>query len=117
MVAQLDCSHRIRPEPPPYERGNAGRVIALHLDGGVVPKPPRVLDASFPRPPPREGSAAQIDQGAILYNRFCSRCHTFERGELPDLQRVAAVPQVAFDRIVLGGALAAQGMGRFSDVF
>ena len=107
------------PYPPgtaAYERGNAGRVIALQLDGGVVPKPPRVLDASFPRPPPREASAAQIDQGAILYNRFCSRCHTFGRGELPDLRRVAAVPQVAFDKIVLGGALAAQGMGRFSDV-
>ena len=70
----------------------------------------------MPAPPPREGSAAQIGRGEVLYNRFCSRCHIFGRGALPDLRRMAAATHENFYRIVLEGAYSGKGMGRWDDV-
>lgn len=99
-----------------YKYGNEGRIVALRLDGPAVPKPPLQHDQPFQRPPARQGTPAQITQGAILYNRFCGRCHVFGRAELPDLRRYIGMSGAAFNQIVLGGALASQGMDRFDDV-
>ncbi len=99
-----------------YQYGNQGRVIALALAGAGVPKPAAFIEAPMPAPPPREGSPAQIGRGEVLYNRFCSRCHIFGRGALPDLRRMAAATHENFYRIVLEGAYSGKGMGRWDDV-
>ena len=100
-----------------YKYGNAGRIIALKLGGGVVPKPAPVSDAPFPQPASaREGTAREIETGAILYTRFCSRCHVFGRGMLPDLRRLDPATNRMFYDIVLRGALQPLGMGRWDDV-
>jgi quinohemoprotein ethanol dehydrogenase len=100
-----------------YKYGNAGRIIALKLDGGAVPKPAPVPELPFPRPAePRRGTPAEISRGAILYTRFCSRCHVFGRGMLPDLRRLDAATDRMFYDIVLRGALQSFGMARWDDV-
>ncbi len=96
--------------------GNAGRILAFRLGGGPVPLPPPLVDAPFPRPPARIGSASAIAAGEVLYNRYCGRCHVFGRGELPDLRRTAAATRNSFDAIVLHGALRPMGMARWDDV-
>jgi quinohemoprotein ethanol dehydrogenase len=65
--------------------------------------------------PARRGSAQEIAHGEVLYNRFCSRCHTFGRALLPDLRRSPAALSSAIYSIVLHGALQSQGMGRFDN--
>jgi quinohemoprotein ethanol dehydrogenase len=99
-----------------YKRGNAGRIVAFKLDGGAVPVPPLQPETPFPTPPPREGTAAQVAQGGVLYNRFCSRCHAFGRALLPDLRRLSPETHRIFYDIVLGGAYQAKGMARWDDV-
>ncbi|MGH8327256.1 MAG: c-type cytochrome, partial [Steroidobacteraceae bacterium] len=64
----------------------------------------------------RKGTSAEIAKGEVLYNRYCSRCHVFGRGIVPDLRRAASLAPEAFDAIVLHGALASQGMARWDDV-
>ena len=99
-----------------YRYGNEGRIIALKIGGGPVPLPAQVVSQPLPRPPAREGTRAQIDAGEVLYNRFCSRCHVFGRGVLPDLRRLTPAKHQLFYGIVLHGVLAPLGMGRFDDV-
>ncbi|HUX73571.1 MAG TPA: PQQ-dependent dehydrogenase, methanol/ethanol family [Steroidobacteraceae bacterium] len=99
-----------------YKYGNQGRIVALRLGGPAIPKPAVTIHQPWQRPPAREGTPARIARGAILYNRFCGRCHVFGRGELPDLRRFVAGRGPIFDRIVLGAVLASQGMGGFDDV-
>jgi quinohemoprotein ethanol dehydrogenase len=96
--------------------GNAGRVVAFRLDGGPVPKPAALASVPFPAPPAREGTRAEVAAGAILYNRYCARCHVFGRGLLPDLRRLAAPTHAIFYDIVLNGAYASKGMARWDDV-
>ena len=96
--------------------GNEGRLIALKLGGGAVPKPAPVDAQSFAQPPERTGTPAQIEHGALLYNRFCARCHVFGRGLLPDLRRITQPTNRFFYDIVLKGMYASQGMARWDDV-
>ena len=103
-------------ESAAYKYGNTGRIIALKLDGGAVPKPPVLSDPTFPEPPAREGTREQIAQGEVLYNRFCQRCHVFGRGALPDLRRLSPETHSLFYEIVLNGAYQAKGMARWDDV-
>jgi quinohemoprotein ethanol dehydrogenase len=99
-----------------YRYGNAGRIIALKLGGGSVPIPREVRPVPFPQPPARSGTPAQIEAGAILFNRFCSRCHAFGPAVLPDLRKLSPEKHRIFSDIVLNGALSPLGMGRFDDV-
>jgi quinohemoprotein ethanol dehydrogenase len=104
------------PDSAPYKYANEGRIVAFKMGGGPVPKPDLVTDAPFSEPPPREGKAADIAHGEILYNRFCSRCHTMGRSVLPDLRRLSPATHTLFYQIVLEGIYAPQGMGRWDDV-
>jgi quinohemoprotein ethanol dehydrogenase len=52
----------------------------------------------------------------VLYNRFCGRCHQLGRGLLPDLRTLSPGLHQSFYDIVLNGALAPKGMGRWDDV-
>ena len=99
-----------------YRYGNTGRIIALKLGGPPVPLPAEVKQVPFPPPPVSEGTPAQTAAGEVLYNRYCSRCHVFGRGLLPDLRRLTPEKHKIFYDIVLRGALSALGMGRFDDV-
>ncbi|HPE31477.1 MAG TPA: PQQ-dependent dehydrogenase, methanol/ethanol family [Parvularculaceae bacterium] len=104
----------------PYRYGNAGRIVAFKLGGGVVPLPTEVEHASaFPRPSiERFGTQAQIDHGNELLKRHCSRCHKNNdaSGAIPDLRRMSAETDAAFEDIVLRGARAEKGMGSFEGV-
>ena len=104
------------PDSAAYRYGNQGRIVAFRLDGGSVPKPSPVRETPAPDPPVREGTPAQVAQGAVLYSRFCSRCHVFGRGILPDLRRMSPTTQQLFYEIVLKGAYQAKGMARWDDV-
>jgi quinohemoprotein ethanol dehydrogenase len=96
--------------------GNAGRIVAFKLGVAEAAKPVPVTAAPFPRPPPREGSQAEIAAGEVLYNRFCARCHVFGNGLLPDLRRLSAPTHRIFYEIVLGGVYRGKGMARWDDV-
>ncbi|MBS0393892.1 MAG: PQQ-dependent dehydrogenase, methanol/ethanol family [Proteobacteria bacterium] len=109
-------NYPLTPEMAAYHRDNEGRIVAFRLDGGAVPLPAELPNEPFPQPPPREGSAAVVGNGEVLYNRFCSRCHMLDRGVLPDLRRLTAAKHELFYEIVLNGALAGAGMGRWDDV-
>lgn len=98
-----------------YRFGNEGRIVTFRLGGGSTPIPPRFHPAPLPPLPQRRGSAQEIGRGEVLYNRYCSRCHTFGRALLPDLRRSPAALSSAIYSIVLNGALRSQGMGRFSN--
>jgi quinohemoprotein ethanol dehydrogenase len=104
------------PASAAYRFGNDGRVIVLKIGGPTPPQPPLVTDRPPPQPPARPTDTAQIAAGEVLYNRFCSRCHVFGRGILPDLRRLDTATHGIFNAIVLGGAYAPKGMGRFDDV-
>jgi quinohemoprotein ethanol dehydrogenase len=104
------------PESAAYQFGNAGRIVSFKLDGGPVPKPDPVTTDTFVDVPGPRGTAEQISNGGILYSRYCSRCHVFGRGLLPDLRRMAPVTHSMFDEIVLRGAYEAKGMARWDDV-
>jgi quinohemoprotein ethanol dehydrogenase len=100
----------------PQHFANGGRIIAFKLDGPPVPQPEPVNPGGPPPPPPREGSAAQIAAGEVLYNRFCARCHLFGQGLLPDLRHMAEPTHRIFYEIVLRGAYGSKGMARWDDV-
>jgi quinohemoprotein ethanol dehydrogenase len=104
------------PASAAYRYGNDGRIIVLKIGGPPPLLPPLVAELPWPVPPPRPADTAQIDAGEVLYNRFCSRCHVFGRGILPDLRRLEPPTHAIFNTIVLGGAYAPKGMARFDDV-
>jgi len=104
------------PNTAAYKYGNEGRIVTFRLDGGTVPKPTPVTERPDEPLPPREGSAATIASGELLYSRYCSRCHSFGRGLLPDLRRLSPATHQLFYEIVLRGAYQAKGMGRWDDV-
>ncbi|HEX3846136.1 MAG TPA: PQQ-dependent dehydrogenase, methanol/ethanol family [Steroidobacteraceae bacterium] len=103
------------PESAAYRYGNEGRIVAFRLDGGVTPKPAPYVETRY-APPAREGNAAAIAHGELLYNRYCARCHTFGRALLPDLSNLPPGMHAMFYDIVLKGALQANGMARWDDV-
>ncbi|MFN0177774.1 MAG: PQQ-dependent dehydrogenase, methanol/ethanol family [Gemmatimonadales bacterium] len=100
---------------------NYGRILAFKLGGGSAPLPPVREALPTPEPPTvawYTDSAAT--RGAGLFARHCGRCHG-GRGEgqlsaYPDLFRMPASVHAAFDSIVIGGALAMNGMASFADV-
>lgn len=103
-------------ESAAYRYGNANRIVAFRLDGGAVPKPAPLSDEPPPTPPAREGDAATVARGELLYNRYCGRCHAFGRALLPDLRRLSPATHGIFYDIVLRGAYQGKGMARWDDV-
>lgn len=99
-----------------YKYGNAGRIVTFRLNGGPTPKPVPVAEQPQDPPPPKEGIPATIARGEVLYNRYCSRCHAFGRGLVPDLRRLPRAIHNIFYDVVLRGADAINGMARWDDV-
>jgi quinohemoprotein ethanol dehydrogenase len=95
---------------------NEGRIVAFRLGGDAVPMPTVRTQPPLPTPPPREGSPADIARGLRLFTSQCGRCHALGVSVLPDLRTTAPADLQQFEDIVLHGALAPLGMGRFEDV-
>tara|TARA_A100001391_G_scaffold78331_1_gene50582 strand:- start:42751 stop:44823 length:2073 start_codon:yes stop_codon:yes gene_type:complete len=95
------------------------RLLVFALDGE------QTLPAFTPPEAPRRAivSARPEDEAAIargnkLYARYCLRCHgtgVVSAGAYPDLRASGVVPSEAFSAVVLGGALAPNGMPSFAD--
>jgi quinohemoprotein ethanol dehydrogenase len=105
-----------RPNSEPARYDNEGRILVFRLGGArEVPRTAaRVVQPMNP-PPAKTGSAQDIAYGMKTYAEWCSRCHASNWA--PDLRRLDHSASLeAFKAIVLGGALATRGMGRFDDV-
>ena len=98
-----------------YRFGNEDRIVTFRLGGGATPIPAPFRAPPLPVLPSRTGTPRQIARGSVLYDRYCSRCHVFGRGLLPDLRRAPPALSSAIYAIVLHGALEAKGMGRFNN--
>jgi quinohemoprotein ethanol dehydrogenase len=105
---------------PPNSAGshydNMGRIVAFRLGGGPVPLPEARTDIVPDTMPPRNASSSDIQRGSNLYVSYCSRCHVFGVGVLPDLRKLPEGIHAMFEDIVLHGRLSPFGMGRFDDV-
>ena len=91
-----------------FKLGGKQQVAALAPEG----TPPQ-------EPPPQTANAATIAKGFTLYHRTCLVCHGYfaqSEGEVPDLRLMQKGVWASFDDIVLGGALADNGMASFKDV-
>ena len=102
-----------------YYAPNGARMLVFKLGStSVLPDlpayaaPPLVTAAQF-------ADAATVAHGGEVFANNCAICHGqggAARATFPDLRRSAMVnDQVAFDSVVLKGALAARGMGSFAD--
>jgi quinohemoprotein ethanol dehydrogenase len=100
------------------KKGNANRILAFRLDGGVTPVPADLPPPGpAPEPPAQTGTVADIATGAKLFGANCGSCHTNAgTGPVPDLRRVSAATHAAFKDIVLHGALQPRGMPRWDDL-
>ena len=108
----------VPPYAAAYAKGNANRLLVFKLGGGAVPVPDD-LPALQPAPaPPAQVSGAtpqMIALGNALFLENCAVCHSNQpRAPLPDLRRMQPGTHDVFDRIVLEGLLAANGMPRCS---
>jgi len=95
------------------------RLLVFKLDGAATlpadPPAPELRAAPIVKSMPSDRTA--IAQGDRLYGRFCLRCHgsaAVSAGPYPDLRMSPVVMTDAFRQVVLGGALAAQGMPTFA---
>ena len=102
-----------------YYAPNYSRLLVFKLGGDATLPTPVAFEPPPLNPPPAFGTGETIAQGEQLYGRFCSTCHGAEglsRGMFPDLRYGGAIQsQAAFDAIVIGGALSANGMVSFAE--
>ena len=102
-----------------YKRGNDGRLLVFKLGGSAVPIPAELppLEVAPPGPPQLAGTtAATLAQGRALFFQNCVLCHANQhRSITPDLRRMPPGIHELFSKIVLEGALVANGMPRWDD--
>ncbi|NLS75253.1 PQQ-dependent dehydrogenase, methanol/ethanol family [Bradyrhizobium brasilense] len=97
--------------------GAKARMVALRLDGNVVPPPTRPQVAA-----PLESSAQMpqvtdpklMNAGRQLFEQNCAMCHV--GGNAPSLIPMQEAVQHQFFDIVLGGSRVNKGMGNFSAI-
>jgi quinohemoprotein ethanol dehydrogenase len=102
-----------------YKRGNGNRLLVFRLGGGELTLPPELPPLEpAPEPPQQlDGVTPEtIAMGSALFTENCSICHSNQpRSGAPDLRRMRKGVHGSFDRIVLEGLLAANGMPRWDD--
>ena len=99
---------------------NISRILVFKLGGMAALPPVPELPAMTLNPPPMPTDTASITRGEALYERHCAACHggsATSGGLLPDLRYSANLTGDGWDGIVLDGALEANGMVSFGDVF
>lgn len=113
----VGISYPITPADIAYRNRNTNRILVFKLGGGPVPQPELRPDPfTYPAPPPSRATAAKIAHGEAKFTEFCSRCHMFGPGVTPDLSRLPKDIHGMFNDIVLGGALAGNGMAPMGDM-
>lgn len=113
----VGISYPITPADIAYRNRNTNRILVFKLGGGPVPQPePRPDPFTYPAPPPSRATAARIAHGEAKFTEYCSRCHMFGPGVTPDLSRLPKDIHAMFNQIVLGGALAGNGMAPMGDM-
>jgi len=98
-------------------RPNIGRMLAFKLGGKASLPPVQEIEMPVLNPPKSTASAAAIDNGKRLYQRFCSGCHgdvAVSGGVLPDLRYSATLANDQWFDVVLDGLLKPNGMVSFS---
>jgi quinohemoprotein ethanol dehydrogenase len=99
-------------------RPNIGRMLAFKLGGNASLPPVQEIEMPVLNPPKSTASAAAIENGKRLYQRFCSGCHgdvAVSGGVLPDLRYSATLANEQWFNVVLGGLLQPSGMVSFSN--
>lgn len=99
---------------------NIGRILAFKLNGKPTPLPPPQVVHETPEPPVVTLNEAAIKKGAYTYYLYCESCHGLQIGQqhmsqFPDLRKLSAGKHNVFKQIVLGGALAQNGMASFKN--
>ena len=113
----VGISYPITPADIAYRNRNTNRILVFKLGGGPVPQPELRPDPfTYPAPPPSRATAAKIAHGEAKFTEYCSRCHMFGPGVTPDLSRLPKDIHGMFNDIVLGGALAGNGMAPMGDM-
>ena len=96
---------------------NISRMLAFKL-GAKASLPPLPAVSPLPlNPPASKASAATIQKGEALYQRYCSTCHgdvAVSGGVLPDLRYSATLANTAWQEVVLDGSLKSFGMVSFA---
>jgi alcohol dehydrogenase (cytochrome c)/quinohemoprotein ethanol dehydrogenase len=96
---------------------NISRVLAFKLGGKASLPPLPQLPLPQLNPPRSTSSAAIVQTGEGLYQRYCSTCHgdvAVSGGVLPDLRYSGALGNPAWSDVILGGSLQSYGMVSFS---
>jgi quinohemoprotein ethanol dehydrogenase len=96
---------------------NLGRILVFKLAGGPVPLPPPQAPAEvFALPASNHEPARELRRGQVLFRANCGTCHA-ERGGggYPNLWNLPETIHGLFEKIVLGGLLAHNGMAGFSN--
>jgi quinohemoprotein ethanol dehydrogenase len=108
---------RHAPQTAAARYGNEGRILAFRVGGGEVPKRPLRASPLPPTEPPvaRFGQAHERAEGALLFTRYCSHCHSGTGGVL-DLRNMSREAHEQFVAIVLSGTRSSRGMASFSDL-
>jgi quinohemoprotein ethanol dehydrogenase len=106
------------PQNIAFKKGNANRILAFKLDGGVTPVPADLPPVGpIPEPVAQVGTAEDIAAGGKTFAANCGSCHTNAwPAPIPDLRRTTAATHAIFKEIVLRGAYQPKGMPRFDDV-
>jgi quinohemoprotein ethanol dehydrogenase len=93
------------------------RILAFKLGGTARLPPPQ--PRALPTLPPSAATAETLALGRDLYSANCRICHggnVVSSGMIPDLRYMSAATHADFNKIVLYGARADQGMAPFADV-
>jgi quinohemoprotein ethanol dehydrogenase len=106
------------PQNIAFKKGNANRILAFKLEGGVTPVPADLPPVGpIPEPVAQVGTAEDITAGAKTFGANCAGCHTNAwPAPIPDLRRTTESTHKIFKEIVLRGAYQPKGMPRFDDV-
>jgi mono/diheme cytochrome c family protein len=100
------------------QAGGPARLLAFALNGTSMLPATRAAHEVFSRPPLPRPNPQLAERGRKVYaQNDCLMCHGMEAvggaGSVPDLRQVAAMPRQALAAIIIGGALADQGMPKF----
>ena len=112
------------PLPPVAEHAsltynNYGKLLVFKLGGDTELPVPEVRDRSIPEQKNLVADVDIIASGERSYNQYCAVCHGVlakSAGSIPDLRRMNDGVQENFNKIVLEGILANNGMASFGDV-
>jgi quinohemoprotein ethanol dehydrogenase len=100
-------------------RPGFGRIIAFTLDGTASLIAPAFGHKAPPAPAIKSNASPQIvHQGGLLFNEHCMRCHGLNAvaGALPDLRYCSTDTLKQFEKIIIRGSRASDGMPSFQRI-